>query len=36
MYSDSEQQSQFIQSAKGSTAKYDRSVDLVSIIGARK
>lgn len=36
MYSETEEQSQFLQSEKGSVVKYDRSVDNISIIGAWK
>ena len=36
MYSDTESQSQFVQSRKTTKAKYDRSVGWLSIIGARK
>jgi len=36
MYSDTESQPEFVQSNKNTKAKYDRSVDSLSIIGARK
>ena len=36
MYSETEEQSQFIQSEKVFAAKCDRSVDNISIIGAWK
>ena len=36
MYSDTVSQSEFVQSRKNTKAEYDRSVDTLSVIGARK